>query len=197
MRLIRTHSDYAHIRFRIRICMYPNIFAYVDIRPHIYPIPKSAWEKIRMANSNDNVLIGVGKEGRGDGNSHQTTCSYPFIKSSLFEMQHWDEKKISLVYCIFNCLRFSFGGTDWTGKAPTSNFSTDRVSIAHTLEQSQNHNPGLFSIILYIPLPIGISQSFYFNILWFCQSGVCERWLAVLQINNEVVCPIQANTMPE
>ena len=74
MRLIRTHSDYAHIRFRIRICMYPNIFAYADIRPHIYPIPKSAWEKIRMANSNDNVLIGVGKEGRGDGNSHQTTC---------------------------------------------------------------------------------------------------------------------------
>ena len=72
----------------------------------------------------------------------------------------------------FNCLRFSFGGTDWTGKAPTSNFSTDRVSIAHTLEQSQNHNPRLvsaISIILYIPLPIGISQSFllqYIMIRW-------------------------------
>ena len=193
MRLIRTHSDYAHIRFHIRICMYPNIFAYTDNRPHIYPIPKSAWEKIRMANSYDNVLIGVSKEGRGAGiATKQLVLPFYQIISFWDAELRWQENLSS-----FNCLRFSFGGTDWTGKAPTSNFSTDRVSIAHTLEQSQNHNPGLFSIILYIPLPIGISQSFYFNILWFCQSWVGECWLAVLQINNEVVCPIQANTMPE
>ena len=74
MRLIRKHSDYAHIRIPICIRMYPNIFADADIKLHMYPIPKSAWEKIRMANSNDNLLMGVGKEGRGDGNTHQTTC---------------------------------------------------------------------------------------------------------------------------
>ena len=149
MRLIQKHSDYAHIRIRICIRMYPNIFADADIKLHMYPIPKSAWEKIRMANSNE-LLCGnrcrLGREG-GDGNTHKTTCSYHFYQIiSLWDAAlRWKENLSS-----FNCLRFSFGGTDWTGKAPTSNFSTDRVRIAHS--NSQNHNPRLFSAISIILL---------------------------------------------
>ena len=90
------------------------------IRLHIYPIPKSAWEKIRMANSNDNVLIGVSKEGRGAGiATKQLVLPFYQIISLWDAALRWKENLSS-----FNCLRFSFGGTDWTGKAPTSNFST-------------------------------------------------------------------------
>ena len=61
MRLIRKHSDYAHIRIPICIRMYPNIFADADIKLHMYPILKSAWEKSEWPTlMNSCVVIGVG-----------------------------------------------------------------------------------------------------------------------------------------
>ena len=102
MRLIRKHSDYAHIRIPICIRMYPNIFADADIKLHMYPIPKSAWEKIRMANSNELLCANrcrLGREG-GDGNTHKTTCSYHFYQIiSLWDAAlRWEENLSSLLH---------------------------------------------------------------------------------------------------
>ena len=100
MRLIQKHSDYAHIRIRICIRMYPNIFADADIKLHMYPIPKSAWEKKRMANSNELLCANrcpLRRNGGRECSPKQLVLTI-FIKSSLFEMQHCDEKKISPVY---------------------------------------------------------------------------------------------------
>ena len=103
MRLIR-NSDYAHIRIRICIRIYPNIFADADIKLHMYPIPKSAWEKKRMANSNELLCANrcrLGREG-GEGNTHPNNLFLPFLSNHLSLRCSIEMRRKSLQFIAFS-----------------------------------------------------------------------------------------------